>query len=240
MKPVIGILGRCEQNEKGTSFFYIFEDLRRCIYDLGGEVLLLLPPSLEDCYKTRYNELPEFTLEQEKSILKWLKMCDGILFPGGFKLTKYDRYVLDYAIENDIPTLGICLGMQILSSYKEEKGFTEIGDSDIIHNQETPDGYAHEVTIDKKSMLYNIIKKEKIMVNSFHKKKASFNEYYKVTSLAPDGVIESVEFPGKTFNIGVQWHPEKNYREDENSRILLETFIDYSKENNKIKIKKGV
>ena len=51
-KPIIGIVGRCESDEKDRSYFYIFEGLRRCIYNLGGEVLLLLPPSKEDCYKT--------------------------------------------------------------------------------------------------------------------------------------------------------------------------------------------
>ncbi|MBP3841090.1 MAG: gamma-glutamyl-gamma-aminobutyrate hydrolase family protein [Bacilli bacterium] len=237
MKPVIGILGRADKNENDTSLFYIFEDLRRCIYDLGGEVLILLPPSLEDCYKTRYSELKDFTIEEEKSIVKWLKLCDGILFPGGFKLTKYDRYVLEYAVENDIPTLGICLGMQILSSYKEEINFTKIEESSIIHKQTNPSGHSHEVTIDRNSKLYEIIGKEKIMVNSFHTKQASPNKYYKVVATAPDGVIEGMELQDKTFNIGVQWHPERNYNEDENSRKILETFIKYSKEKEKIKVR---
>ena len=240
MKPIIGVIGRADHNENDTSLFYIFEDLRRCIYDLGGEVLILLPPSLEDCYKTSYNELKDFTEEEKESIIKWLKMCDGIIFPGGFKLTKYDRFVLEYAVENDIPTLGICLGMQILSSYKEEICFTSIEKSDTIHKQVTPVGTSHEVTIDKNSKLYSIIGKEKIMVNSFHTKKASPNEYYKTVALAPDGVIEALELPNKTFNIGVQWHPERNYKENIYSRKILESFMEASKKNSKVKIEKGV
>lgn len=228
-KPIIGIVGRCESDEKDRSYFYIFEGLRRCIYNLGGEVLLLLPPSKEDCYKTRYSELKEFTLEEKESIKRWLDMCDGVIFPGGFKLTKYDRFALDYLNEKDIPVLGICLGMQILSSYKEDLCFTDVEKSDIIHNQETPTGVSHEVTIDKNSKLYSILKKEKIMVNSFHKKKATPNKYYKTVAYAPDGVIEAIELQDKTFSIGVQWHPEKNYEEDENSRLIMEAFINASR-----------
>ena len=237
MKPIIGILGRCHISEKNASFFYLFEDLRRCIYDLGGEVLLLLPPSKQDCYKTRINELEDFTPEEEESIIRWLKMCDAVIFPGGFKLTKYDRYVLEYLVKNDIPTLGICLGMQIMSSYKEDICFTDIEKSDIIHCQETPEGLSHEVTINKDSKLYEILGKENMMVNSFHKKQATPNAYYKVVATAPDGVIEAIELPDKKFNIGVQWHPEKNYKEDENSKVLLKTFINYAKESSKEKVR---
>ena len=75
------------------------------------------------------------------------------------------------------------------------------------------------------------------MVNSFHTKQASPNKYYKVVATAPDGVIEGMELQDKTFNIGVQWHPERNYNEDENSRKILETFIKYSKEKEKIKVR---
>ena len=153
-------------------------------------------------------------------------MCDGVIFPGGFKLTKYDRFALDYLNEKDIPVLGICLGMQILSSYKEDLCFTDVEKSDIIHNQETPTGVSHEVTIDKNSKLYSILKKEKIMVNSFHKKKATPNKYYKTVAYAPDDVIEAIELQDKTFSIGVQWHPELMAEYDKNNQELMKYFVE--------------
>jgi imidazoleglycerol phosphate synthase glutamine amidotransferase subunit HisH len=45
-------------------------------------------------------------------------MVDGIVFPGANKITTFDEYLLERCIEKDIPTLGICLGMQLMS-YKE-------------------------------------------------------------------------------------------------------------------------
>ena len=120
MRPIIGIVARCEENENGTSMLYVFESVRQSIINCGGEPLLLLPPQDLDYYKTRIKDYPEFTDDEEKRMLKWLDMCDGIILPGGYKLTNFDRYVVEYATKKDIPLLGICLGMQVLSCYKEE------------------------------------------------------------------------------------------------------------------------
>lgn len=48
-------------------------------------------------------------------------MCNGIVMPGGCKIYYYDKFIAKYAIENDIPVLGICLGMQILASVDCER-----------------------------------------------------------------------------------------------------------------------
>ncbi len=40
--------------------------------------------------------------------------CDGIIFPGGKYVKDIDREVMKYLYEQDKPTLGICLGMQIM------------------------------------------------------------------------------------------------------------------------------
>ena len=53
-----------------------------------------------------------------------IELCDGIILPGGEKTFEYDTYVVNYCIKNDIPILGICLGMQIMASTgkKRENG----------------------------------------------------------------------------------------------------------------------
>lgn len=230
MKPVIGIVSRTEKNQNNTSLFYIFDDMRRSIIDLGGEVLMLLPVQNIDYYKTRIRDYQDFTLEEEKQIIKWLKMCDGIVLPGGSKMTNYDRYVLDYAIKNNIPILGICLGMQIMSCYNEDIELKEINNSFINHKQETTDGVSHSVKISQNSLLYRILNKEEIMVNSFHTKQIIPNHLYKNVAYAEDGVIEAIEYDKNTFNIGLQWHPERNYKDDINSKLILESFIKSCKE----------
>ena len=46
----------------------------------------------------------------------------------------------------------------------------------------------------------------------------------KVAALAQDGVVEGTEHPGKTWVVGVQWHPEDSDG-DANDRSLL--FYEY-------------
>jgi putative glutamine amidotransferase len=46
-----------------------------------------------------------------------------------------------------------------------------------------------------------------------------------VVATAPDGVIEAVEDVTGRFVVGVQWHPERGWRESEFSRRLFSAFI---------------
>ena len=87
-----------------------------------------------------------------------------------------------------------------------------------------------KVFIDKNSRLYNIIGEDEILVNSFHKRCISENNIYKVTAKSEDGIIEAIEYPGDYFNIGVQWHPEISYEFDENSKKIIDAFIDASRD----------
>lgn len=73
-------------------------------------------------------------------------MCDGIVFPGGKKLTPYDRYLLEQVIKKDIPVLGICLGMQLMSCYNEEK-IIEKNNTKINHRQKNRSELTHKVII---------------------------------------------------------------------------------------------
>ena len=45
-----------------------------------------------------------------------IDICDGIIFPGGKYVREVDHQMMRYAYEKDKPTLGICLGMQIMGS----------------------------------------------------------------------------------------------------------------------------
>ena len=70
-----------------------------------------------------------------------------------------------------------------------------------------------------------ILEKDEIMVNSFHRYHVSDNEYFFVSSRSEDGYIESIEMKNKKFIMGVQWHPEISYNFDDNSKKLIDYFI---------------
>ena len=129
----------------------------------------------------------------------YLELCDTFFFPGGIKFEKYHFDTLNYAINNDKPLLGVCLGMQAIGvysdvmqyvdNYSEEEFFKAYRylksqyDNSILKVMEEPgmhnkveltyansDLARHEVKItDSKSILYDIYKKYLIDVVSLHK-----------------------------------------------------------------------
>ena len=72
----------------------------------------------------------------------------------------------------------------------------------------------HSVSVEKDSILFRIYKSEKLYVNSFHHQAvADAGKRFRVTAVAPDGVIEAIESSEFKPILGVQWHPECMERE---------------------------
>jgi len=150
-------------------------------------------------------------------IINAINMCDGIILTGGKYVTDNDLEIVKYLYDNDIPTLGICLGMQSM-------GMAYNGRQEIkINNHNSKDIYVHEVIIKDDTLFKKIIGKDKILVNSRHNYAIPITNF-KVNALSSDGVIEGIEVSSKRFFLGVQWHPEST--EDENSKNLFNYFID--------------
>ena len=161
-----------------------------------------------------YDSKNEF--EKIKEIIDF---CDGIIFPGGKYIKEIDLKIMKYLYEQDKPTFGICLGMQIMGA--TFNGGIRETIKDKNHNSEKE--YVHEITIDKNSRLYEIIGMEKIKVNSRHGKCVPHTKLDCV-AYSEDGIIEAIEDKTKKFFIGVQWHPE-TLPKDEYSNKIFEKFI---------------
>lgn len=229
-KPIIGIPLRSEVDENGRCYQYMFEAIRRSIQKAGGLVFPIAPVQDIDYYTTPNAKWPQLTEEEKETIDVYLNMIDGLFIQGGTKFCQYDRYLLDRAIELDKPVLGVCVGMQIMSCYKEDTvAFPKVDNEELHYNHH--DNYAHKVTINRDSKLYEILCKEELSVNSFHRRMVSANEIYKTVAVSEDGVIEGLELPGARFNFGVQWHPEIMYEYDENARKIINYFVDFCREN---------
>ncbi len=171
------------------------------------------------------------------SIDKYLELLDGLMIVGGHFDIHPKRYnesevhktiVLNEVRENfefeftqkalktNMPILGICNGMQLLSIISGGSIIQHIPDAGTYLNHEqsktaNPDSHNphHEVNIDKTSKLYQIIGKEKISTNSSHHQAVkNVGAALKISAYASDNIIEGVENPLHPFCIGVQWHPE--------------------------------
>lgn len=228
MRPLIGMPLRFDINKNKVSLSYLYDSMRLSVQKLGCDILPI-PPIIEIDNKERLENYPELSDENIKSLNRYLDMCDGIILPGGIKILPTDRYILEYAIDKTIPILGICLGMQTMSCYNEDIVIEENNKDGINHNQNLDEIYKHKVKINKDSLLYKIIGEEEIMVNSYHKRHATENHIYQTVAYSEDGLIEAIEYPSDTFNIGVQWHPERMNDFDEPSKKLMNYFVNECK-----------
>lgn len=80
----------------------------------------------------------------------------------------------------------------------------------LKHSQDADRGeLTHTVAITPDTTLHALYNADCIAVNSFHHQAVSdAGERFKVTAVAPDGVIEAIESREFKSVMGVQWHPE--------------------------------
>ena len=181
-KPLIGIVAR-----KIDNIYKVNENIVKKIVNNGGIPILILP--------TNFNDL-----------LSVLSVCDGIIMPGGSDIYDYDRFICKYATDNNVPILGICLGMQIM----EEEYLSK---TKVSHY-----GTSHNIFTKKGSIINRVI--GDTVVNSRHNDCIINTKNYNVTARSTDGCIEAIEHKTNKFNVGVQWHPE-----DLDNDLLFLEFI---------------
>lgn len=145
--------------------------------------------------------------------LELIKLCGGILLTGGDEKGTLDDYLIKYALDNNLPLLGICQGMQSMALYNTNNKLVNVSNHYKCE---------HVINIED-SKLKNIIGKSEIIVNSYHHQQVLSSKEFKVIARSYDGVIEALESSNDIFQIGVEWHPEKMNNED--SKKIFREFI---------------
>lgn len=194
-------------------------------------------------------------LTSEEAALRQLtEQCSGFLLTGGQDVspTVYgaspsplcgeccperdamERLLLELALAQDKPVLGICRGIQFLNAALGGTLYQHLPadfPSTTEHHQSPPyDRPVHAVRLTPGAPLAGLLGCQSLAVNSYH--------HQAVHTLAPglrpmavseDGLVEGVYMPGKRFVWGVQWHPEFSYRTDAASREIFKAFVDACK-----------
>ena len=188
---------------------------------------------------------------------------DGFLFTGGQDVSprRYaqktlpacgqcckERDVMEavlfrMAYEQDKPLLGICRGIQYINVAMGGTLYQDLPSehpSDTEHHQKPPyDVPVHSVKIRKDSPLYNLLKEDTLMVNSYHHQAIqTLAPTVSVMAVSEDDLIEAVCVPKKRFIWGIQWHPELSYVVDENSRKIFSEFIRMAGKNSNLDMDK--
>lgn len=174
----------------------------------------------------------------KETVAEKLKDCKGVVVPGGFGNRGVEGKIeaVRYVRENNIPFLGICLGMQVAAiefarnvlGYKDanSREFDELSKHTVIDIMESQKGIKdmggtmrlglYPCKIKVGSKLYEAYGKD--FIEERHRHRFEFNnefreEYIKngmdFGGLSPDGrLVESVEIDKNEFFVGVQYHPE--------------------------------
>lgn len=174
----------------------------------------------------------------DENVGKILGDVNGILVPGGFGNRGIEGKIkaITYARENNVPFLGLCLGMQlsIVEFARNVVGFND------AHSEELDPSTTHPVialmpdqngvediggtlrlgsypcVLDKDSTAYKLYGEETIHERHRHRYEVN-NDYrtaltdkgMKLSGISPDGrIVEMCELPDHPFFVATQAHPE--------------------------------
>lgn len=180
-----------------------------------------------------------------------IRKVDGIIFAGGrdFDPALYgsngydlvedystiedenDLKLLEIAIEEKKPILGICRGMQLINIYYGGSLYEDLPSqfgTDISHRAGNDDFTYHMVNFNEYSRLYDKLNGEiSRKVNSMHHQGIKdLGDGLIETATSDDGLIEAIENPYyDSYMVGLQWHPEYSQGQlDSLSKVIFDDF----------------
>lgn len=227
-KPVIGIVAKNQTviDEDGTWLFQKTNShIRYELLEQGAIVIGILPTNKTLKFSTSDDGLggTPLTLAEKRDLIAQLKLVDGIILQGGPYSDPYEEFIAKYCWDHDIPLIGICAGFNNIVRGLGGSTYNQINKKTHLRKNTVKD--AHDITIKKDSLLYALVKKETLAVNSIHSWAGKELKLVKPTAFAPDGVIEAVEGAGKTFYIGLKFHPELLYNDNNAFKNIFKVFV---------------
>ena len=197
------------------------------------------------------------TADDPQIIREYVQRVQGILLPGSptdvdpkhygaaphAKLGKLypERDATDFAIldlveqQKNIPVLGICFGVQSINVHRGGSLVQDIPalvKEPVTHDEDDGKPAArHLVRVAEGSLVGRLAGRAEVQVNSYHHQAvANPGRNLRAVAFASDGVIEAIEDTTGPFVVGVQWHPERGWKEDSFSKALFSTFIDHARQ----------
>jgi putative glutamine amidotransferase len=121
----------------------------------------------------------------------------------------WELALLTSAAAANLPTLGVCRGMQVMAV--AAGGALDQHTPDLVgHEEHSPGGDVFgevEVSTEESSTLGSILGPA-VTVHCHHHQSVRSHPGFEAVARAEDGTLEAMEVPGARFCLGVQWHPE--------------------------------
>ncbi len=212
MRPVVGITSYVEQARWGVwdvpASVLPFRYVER-IEAAGGTAVVLPPAAAADA--------------------EVLERLDAVVFAGGADLDPglygeephpettglrperdaAEVPLMKAALDRDVPLLGICRGMQVLSVVRGGSLVQHLPDA-VGHERHrpAPGTYGmHDVRLEPGSLAHRLLG-DHVSVPSYHHQGLASPGDLSVSGWADDESPEVVEDPSLRFALGVLWHPE--------------------------------
>ncbi len=237
MRPLIGIPTRT-YTDGAIVRFAVGSTYTRAL-ELAGGAPIAIPL-----------QLSEETLRDIFTHLDGLLLAGGVdVHPGEFGEAvepfcgEIDRardvvelQLLRRAIDQKMPILGICRGIQMLNVAAGGSLYQDIGAQaphalrhEHIHG-EPYNRLTHSIEIDPPSRLAHALGATRLDVNSLHHQSIKqVAPGFRVVARAPDGIVEGIESRNGHFAVGVQFHPEWLIDDDARMVRLFKEFVDAAK-----------
>lgn len=230
-RPIVGIPSRYNWN---TNYYELRETYAEAIYAQGGTPLMLpLIPEME-YIETIIDHLDAICLSgavNDVDPLRYGREPKPLLGPVVPRRDEMDMMLLAAAEARRLPVLAICFGIQSLNVYR---GGTLI--QDVLTEVKNPLKHmqgdlfwrrSHSINITEDSLIAKLAGSTHTSVNSHHHQALDIvGRDLEPIAWAPDGVIEAViNTRPDQFVLGVQWHPEVGWQDDQFSQAIFRHFI---------------
>jgi putative glutamine amidotransferase len=223
-------------------------------YGLNPKRAYYLPGYFVDCIR-RAGGIPVLIPPGENRLDELVETLDGLLFAGGGdinpKLYGGKNHESVYGVDNDrdlaemklarialdnhIPTLAICRGMQVFTIVMGGSLIEDISlqkSKGTIHRLPEFKPVSHSVNIEKTSRLHTILDTSKTEIASIHHQAvANLPPGTKAVAFAPDGLIEAIESDKYRSLTAVQWHPEITAADDPIQQKLFDALVQKARQN---------
>ena len=235
MRPLVGIPCQADYREGSGRPIYCNNRAYSQALEHAGGVPVFIP-----------------MVNDPETLYTLLGRLDGILFSGGVdiqpvhygekpdmllgevdqQLDELELTMVRWALQENLPILGICRGMQLVNIalggtlYQD---ITSMAAGAMQHcKRELPrHTLIHNICIEEGSRMEEIFGAREVWVNSLHHQAVKeLGRGVCISGRAEDGIAELLEVPEKHFVVAAQGHPEEIYEHEPVWSHLFAAFVE--------------